>query len=170
MIARIISGGQTGVDIAALRAAKRMCYPTGGTMPRGHRTLAGPKPEWAREFGLAEHAQSGYPPRTYQNVRDADMTIRIAHDFGSPGEMLTERAVDRYSRAIADIRVERSCGKLVVGEDEIFAAANKVENVFRAIGKPIVLNIAGNSERTAPGIEVVVEAVVYHLLMCVEAL
>lgn len=48
---RVISGGQCGVDVAALRAAKRAGLQTGGTMPRGWRTLDGPRPEYAAEYG-----------------------------------------------------------------------------------------------------------------------
>jgi len=35
----VISGGQCGVDVAALRAAKSCGLRTGGMMPRGFRTL-----------------------------------------------------------------------------------------------------------------------------------
>lgn len=80
MIAKVISGGQTGVDIAALRAAKRLGIPTGGTMPAGWRTLDGPKPEWAAEFGFIAHASDAYPPRTFANAKAGDVTVRGALD------------------------------------------------------------------------------------------
>jgi hypothetical protein len=53
MIQRVISGGQTGVDQAALRAAKACGIPTGGWCPLGFLTEAGPMPALA-DFGLAE--------------------------------------------------------------------------------------------------------------------
>ena len=51
MIGKIISGGQTGVDQAALRAAKACGIPTGGWAPKGWRTEDGPAP-WLADLGL----------------------------------------------------------------------------------------------------------------------
>lgn len=74
MIGKIISGGQTGVDQAALRAAKACGIPTGGWAPKGFRTEAGPAP-WLADFGLREHASADYPVRTRANCRDAGLTL-----------------------------------------------------------------------------------------------
>lgn len=164
MIARIISGGQTGVDIAALCAAKRQRIPTGGAMPKGARTFAGPRPEWAREFGLSEHVSSAYPPRTYQNVADADATVRIAVDLDSPGERCTAEAARKLGKPVADIPVVRVQGGFRASEADIFAAAEMIQSLRERLGRDVVLNIAGNSERTAPGIERFAEVVVHYLI------
>jgi hypothetical protein len=74
IIVKIISGGQTGVDQAALRAAKACGIPTGGWAPKGWRTEDGPAP-WLAEFGLREHASADYPDRTRANVGDAGLTL-----------------------------------------------------------------------------------------------
>ena len=79
MMERVISGGQTGADQAGLAAAKACGIPTGGWMPKGFLTTAGPAPELAAEFGLKEHSGE-YAERTGANVRDADATIRFAVD------------------------------------------------------------------------------------------
>ena len=63
MLTKIISGGQTGVDAAALRAAKAVGIPTGGTAPKGWLTEDGPAP-WLAEYGLVESDSPFYPPRT----------------------------------------------------------------------------------------------------------
>ena len=47
MIERVISGGQTGADQAGLAVAKRLGIPTGGCMPKGWLTEAGPRPDFA---------------------------------------------------------------------------------------------------------------------------
>ena len=44
LLARVRSGAQTGVDIAALRAAASLSLPTAGTMPQGFRPHSGPRP------------------------------------------------------------------------------------------------------------------------------
>lgn len=53
MLERVISGGQTGADQAALRAARACGIPTGGWAARGWLTEDGPAP-WLAEWGLAE--------------------------------------------------------------------------------------------------------------------
>ena len=74
---RIISGGQTGVDIAALRAAKAAGLPTGGWMPKGFPTAAGPRPDYAALYGMQETASDKYPERTRKNVEASDVTVVI---------------------------------------------------------------------------------------------
>jgi hypothetical protein len=167
-IHKVISGGQTGVDIASLRAAKARGYPTGGTMPAGFRTLLGPMPGWAAEFGLDEHASDAYPARTYQNVRDAGVTVRIAVDFETAGERCTAKACAQYRKPPIDVPVRRTTGGYVVDESDIFAAAEKIRSLAEMYGGPIIVNFAGNSERTARGIEALAEAVVKMLLDAVD--
>lgn len=168
-IAKIISGGQTGVDIAALRAAKSLGVPTGGTMPRGFRTLAGPRPEWAAEFGLVEHPSDAYPPRTWRNVRESDITIRIAVNFKSPGELCTEAAISSYRKPSMDLPVRRFHGELVADEERIWAIAERLKDVASELRRDIVVNFAGNSEETAPGIEKYAEDLVRKLIEATRA-
>ena len=51
-VARIISGGQTGADIAGLRVAKDLDIPTGGTLPIGHFTEDGANYGLQGRYGL----------------------------------------------------------------------------------------------------------------------
>ena len=87
LLAKVISGGQTGADQGALRAARSAGIPTGGTAPQGWATETGPFPELAG-FGLVECEEPGYPPRTRANVRDADATLWFG-DWHSPGGRTT---------------------------------------------------------------------------------
>jgi hypothetical protein len=48
---RVVSGGQTGADQAGWRAARASGIATGGWMPAGFLTEAGPRPEFAEMFG-----------------------------------------------------------------------------------------------------------------------
>ena len=146
-ILKIISGGQTGVDIAALRAAKRVGLPTGGWMPMGFRTLDGPHPEYAEEFGMTAHVSSSYLPRTHMNVIGSDATLRIASNYYSSGEICTKKAIDRAHKIFLDVSMYKDWTGLVAKPDAKYVSKWIATNKIR------ILNIAGNSERTAPGIE-----------------
>lgn len=136
---KIISGAQSGADIAGLVAAKKLGIPTGGTMPKGFKTLEGPQPEYAKMFGVQEHSSSSYAPRTYQNVKESDATLRLAYDFLSPGEICTLKAIKEYNKLHLDINLSEP-------PDAKDVAKWIIEN------KISTLNIAGNSEQTCPGI------------------
>lgn len=69
---KIISGGQTGVDNAALRLAVSLGIPHGGWCPRGRRREDGVIP---KRFRLQETPSRGYLQRTQWNVRDSDGTV-----------------------------------------------------------------------------------------------
>lgn len=135
---KVISGGQTGADRAALIAAKRRGFQTGGYMPRGFMTSEGPNPALAKEFGLLEHP-GGYRERTWANVAMADATLRFAQRWSSPGEICTLNALRHYHKPYRDINLADG-----PGWDEIAE--------WLANSRVTVLNVAGNSERTCPGI------------------
>jgi hypothetical protein len=88
MIARVVSGGQSGVDLAALHVARELGIATGGFIPKGWLTEDGPKPELA-EFGLVEMPTAAYPPRTRANVRAADATLILNEGELGGGTKLT---------------------------------------------------------------------------------
>src|SRR4051812_2998205 len=98
----VLSGGQAGVDQAALRAARAAGIPTGGWAARGWATEAGPAP-WLAAWGLKEAARPGYPARTGLNVRQSDATLLF--DGGGPGSALTVRECLRHARPLRVLRV-----------------------------------------------------------------
>lgn len=164
LLARVRSGAQTGVDIAALRAAVALGLPTGGTMPHGWRTHAGPRPSYADLYGCTEHVSSDWAPRTRANVEEADATLRLAVDFASPGERCTANACRALGRPSFDIHID---ARTLLPRDaaEVDAAVAGVRALAATLGRPVRLNVAGNSERTAPGIEVGAERVLRVVLL-----
>lgn len=145
----IISGGQTGIDQCALRAARVLGLSTGGTAPLGYRTLDGLAPWLGADFGLVESFSPEYGPRTLRNVFFSDATVRIAADFYSPGEIKTATAIKKYKKPFFDLSVEKIKNFPLSARSELvlFLRDHRVE----------VLNIAGNSEVTAPGIGEIAE-------------
>jgi hypothetical protein len=137
---RVISGGQTGADRAALIAARSAGIPTGGWMPRGFIAHDGTHPEFAELYGIHETTSARYQPRTALNVKESDATLRFATVWDSPGEVLTLSLCEKYGKPHLDITLGAAPGPVAV---VAWITANNVR----------VLNVAGNTERTSPGIQ-----------------
>lgn len=139
---KIISGGQTGSDRAGLIVAKDFGVSTGGWIPKGCRTTDGDEPWLIDEFNLIETSAQNYQVRTELNAKNSDGTIRLALDFNSPGERLTIRCATKHGKPVFDVNPFAQNAK------------DSAENFVKFIKKNqiITLNVAGNSERTAPGI------------------
>ncbi|HLJ96791.1 MAG TPA: putative molybdenum carrier protein [Gemmataceae bacterium] len=86
MITKIISGGQTGVDRAALDVALELGLPCGGWCPRGRRAEDGPIPQ---RYPLAETSSRSYAQRTKRNVLDSDGTLVLTRGRPGKGTALT---------------------------------------------------------------------------------
>lgn len=153
MLKRIVSGGQTGADQAGWRAAREAGLETGGWMPRGFLTEAGPKPEFAELYGAVESSAEAYVDRTRANVRDSDGTIWFG-SVGSPGGGCTLDACRQCGKPHVIIPCERPPGRVVVA-----SVASWVRNA-----KIATLNVAGNRESTSPGLGALVEAFIRELI------
>lgn len=77
ILAKIISGGQTGADRAALDAAMESDVATGGWVPKGRKAEDGTIPD--HYPNLQETESAHYETRTRQNVRDSDATLILTH-------------------------------------------------------------------------------------------
>lgn len=83
---KIISGGQTGVDRAALDAAMSMSFPCGGWCPKGRKAEDGVIPD---KYPLIELEKGGYRQRTLRNVKESDATLIIYFGELTGGTALT---------------------------------------------------------------------------------
>ena len=86
-IEKILSGGQTGVDRAALDVALELKIPCGGWCPRGRRAEDG---TIALQYPLQETTNTDYSQRTKWNVRDADGTLILNLGKLTGGTALTK--------------------------------------------------------------------------------
>ena len=91
----VISGGQTGVDRAALDAARVSGLAVGGWCPAGRRAEDGPIDP---AYPLTETPESGYEQRTAWNVRDADATLVLTWGPLEGGTALTVRFLEGEGR------------------------------------------------------------------------
>jgi hypothetical protein len=152
----VISGGQTGADEAGLRAAKVLGYKTGGMMPHGWKTEAGPRPEFQDLYGMVESRYDGYEHRTRYNIRAADATIVFFLNRSDGGTGLTMAA------CVALVKPLTTCewpeGGTMFHPDPAY-----VQRWIRGL-RIKTLNIAGNRESKSPGIGARVEAFLLEAL------
>ena len=95
MITKIISGGQTGADRAALDFAIANNIPYGGWLPKGRKTEDG---TLDLKYRLQEMPTTDYPKRTEKNVLDADGTVIVSHGFLTGGSALTAEFAKKHKK------------------------------------------------------------------------
>jgi len=100
---KIISGGQTGADQAALDVAIKLGIPHGGWIPKGRITEAGFLPA---KYQLQEMPTTSYSLRTEQNVIDSDGTLIISHGKLTGGSALTRKFAEKHERPYLHINLK----------------------------------------------------------------
>lgn len=128
---KIVSGGQTGADRAALDVALSAKLATGGWVPHGRRAEDGRIP--ARYAGLVETDASNYEHRTALNVRDSDATLVFSFGEPSGGTALTRKLALASGKPCLQVDLD------AVGSDE---AAERIRAWLAEHGIR-VLNVAG---------------------------
>jgi hypothetical protein len=143
---RIISGGQTGVDQAALKAALETGLQTGGWCPPGRLCESGAIPV-AFPLRETEQEHSERAPdiprslRTERNVRDADaVLILLPRDTAAdPGTRWTRECAAHFRKP------------LLVADPYDPSNRETISKWIRAT-RPGTLNVAGPAGSRCPGI------------------
>jgi hypothetical protein len=139
MVKKIISGGQTGVDQAALDVAIKLDIPHGGWIPAGRKTDAGLLPS---KYRLRELHGGGWAQVIERNVMDADGTLLISRGELSGGSELTRKTA---------MRKERPWFHVDLGKINAFEAAGAIQAwiIKNSIN---VLNVTGPRASNDPEI------------------
>jgi 23S rRNA pseudouridine1911/1915/1917 synthase len=101
-VSRVISGGQTGVDRAALDVAIALKIPHGGWCPKGRLAEDGPIDE---QYQLIENESKDYAVRTRQNVIDSDGTLILIEEVLQGGTRLTQRIANQLNKPCLCLRL-----------------------------------------------------------------
>jgi len=151
-IRKLVSGGQTGVDRAALDFAISRGIPYGGWVPKGGRAEDMPKAPGllAAYPNLREHTSRDWAPRTEANVVNAGATLIVLNaprPIG-PGTQLTTKLACKHRRPYLVLDVNE------VSQSSSFKrlAYEKMQDFLEQFDDDIALNVAGSRESTIPGI------------------
>ncbi len=136
MIARIISGGQTGVDRAALDATLEAEFPSGGWCPKGRTAEDGPIPD---RYPVVESDSPEYADRTERNVFDSEGTLILTRGEPTGGTAYTIACAEAHGRPYLLLDYDINADPDMVVE---WAETYEIE----------VLNVAGPRESTLPGV------------------
>lgn len=133
---KIISGGQSGTDRAALDFALSHNFPCGGWCPAGRRAEDG---TIADKYPMKETASSDPLERTVLNVNDSDGLLLICHT-----------GLDEGSRQTIHLAKEGKKPVYLVREDEVL---NPEEfRLWLDVNRINILNVAGPRESNDPGV------------------
>lgn len=137
---KIISGGQTGADRAALDAAIEIGFDYGGAIPKGRKTEDGALPlEYEK---MTELKSKNYTVRTLKNVMDSDATIIFTMGHTGRGSTLTIRSAKKHNKPFLHIDLAESSD----------IEAKKIIKEWLNEVSPTILNVAGSRESTSQGI------------------
>jgi len=136
MVRKIVSGGQTGVDRAALDFAIRRGIPHGGYCPTGRRSESGPI---AAKYRLMECGSPDYAMRTAMNVVHSDGTLILSRGAPRGGTQLTAHFCAQYGKPSFIVDLDRT---LAVGDFAAWLSRHEVET----------LNVAGPRESKQSGV------------------
>ncbi len=127
LVKKVVSGGQTGADRAALDVAIELSIPHGGWCPRGRRAEDGVIDD---RYQLTEMDSDDYSARTKQNVIDSDATLILYSEKLEGGTLLTARYAANIGKPSYRLQLARRSSFLACSQ---WLIENKVE----------VLNVAG---------------------------
>ena len=146
MLKKIISGGQTGADQAALDFAIEHGIPHGGWIPKGRKTEDGILPE---KYHLDEMPTASYPKRTEKNIMDSDGTIIFSRGKLTGGSALTRKLAKQHQKPWFHIDLDK------------VEKTEAVQIIAGWINKHAVqvLNVAGPRASKNPGIHDAVMAI-----------
>lgn len=135
-IKKILSGGQTGVDRAALDAGLALDIPIGGWCPRNRKAEDG---KISEQYPLKETESDHYPVRTEWNIRDSDGTLILYRRKLRGGTLLTKKLAESLYKPLLLIDLTH---KLAPYQLTQWLDENSIH----------ILNIAGPRESQSPGI------------------
>lgn len=147
MVSKIVSGGQTGADLAALDFAIESGLEHGGWIPKGRLTEDGPLDG---KYLLREMETDSYPKRTEKNVLESDATLVVSRGELGSGTELTVKMAKKHCKPFLHIDLDKMSMVYAVRMTKMWLVDNGIK----------CLNVAGPRASRDPEIY----SLVYKLL------
>jgi len=140
VICKIVSGGQTGADRAALDVALDLGIPCGGWVPKGRLAEDGEIPVGYPHLVEAEDAEPN--TRTTLNIRDSDATLILSQGELHGGSKFTASTALKAGKPYLHVDLARR------------SVPDAVREITRwlAVTRPATLNVAGPRASNDPRI------------------
>jgi len=140
MIKKIVSGGQTGADRAALDAALKVGLSHGGWISKGRKAEDGPIPD---KYKLQEMTTASYRKRIQKNVLESNGTVIFSHGRTLTGvSKLTKKLAEKHHKPCLHINLNKLHALYAVPVIRTWLFEHGVE----------VLNVAGSRASNDPEI------------------
>jgi Circularly permutated YpsA SLOG family len=135
---KIVSGGQTGVDRAALDVALKHGIECDGWCPAGRLDEVGPIPD---RYPVKELEDGSFAERTLQNVNDSDGTVIVYFEELCGGTKFTLQCCRELKRPHKLIDAAKKSPKAAAESIVDFVRKQKID----------ILNVAGPRQSEWPG-------------------
>ncbi len=140
MIEKLVSGGQTGADIAALDVARRHGFPHGGWCPKGRQSEAGADPRLLQADRDTLGSATSSAPSGTCGTRDGTVVFTLAAEV-TGGSLRTIQFAGKHGKPVLH-RLPGPGGARGRSPAAEFVEQNGIK----------VLNVAGSRESKEPGI------------------
>jgi len=153
-IRKLVSGGQTGVDRAALDFAIEHDIPYGGWVPRNGRAEDMPNPPGLLAVypKLREHSSREWAPRTEANIVNSNATLIVLDESRpmGPGTKLTIHLAEKHSKPLLQIDINDADARRRM--EQFLEQFDTDQEHYARADADIALNVAGSRESSLPGI------------------
>ena len=134
MIKKIISGGQPGVERAALDAALKLNIPHSGWTYKTRRTYEGILPD---KYSVKESEDVSFSDRIEKNVLDSDATAILTHGSLTIGLKMVKDFAEKHNRPYLHVNLNENPLNLASALIRKWMINNQLETIYFTGSKSI---------------------------------
>ena len=134
MIKKIISGGQPGVELAALDAAIKLDIPHAGWAYKSRKTKNDALPE---QYNVKEIANPSYFERLEKNIIDSDGTVILTYGQLRRGSNATKDLANKHNKPCLLLELNECTRSHAISSIRKWMDNHEIEEIFFTGSKPI---------------------------------
>lgn len=150
MLKKIISGGQSGVEMAALETAVRLNIPHEGWAFQRKRAKEG---AWPEQYNLKTIKMPSYHDRLEKNIMDSDGTVILTHGQLIIGTKIIKYLTNQNNKPSLYIDLTECSINHAISSIRKWMASHEIETVYFTGSKPVdESNIYEEAARVIQGV------------------